>query len=293
MADLGKFEHVLHVDDSKQEPIPGSWAEDRHYDVLVDSSRGSVLVLKPDGSPLAALIPDFFDVEVLRGAYPAIVSGAAPTSNRGAAAGALPDGQLRRQQKRSLTVNKNTDAREVNSGIAGFFEASGRAKFCRQTAWTVSNPDKVLALKPLIIRADDGFREYMPGRHAAQRAAADKILPDWRLWSTTFTTVTLNRNYRTAYHTDAGDFAPGFGVMTAIRRGAQTGAYLVFPRYRTAVDFSNGDLLLADVHSFHGNTRMIAPASSQRVSVVFYQREKMVKCGSVEKEKREALKVRS
>ena len=35
--------------------------------------------------------------------------------------------------------------------------------------------------------------------------------PNFRIEDTAFTTITINKDYRTAVHTDAGDYAAGFG----------------------------------------------------------------------------------
>ncbi|MGB0015032.1 MAG: hypothetical protein WBQ03_25795 [Candidatus Sulfotelmatobacter sp.] len=60
-----------------------------------------------------------------------------------------------------------------------------------------------------------------------------------------FTTITCNNRWRTAAHVDSGDLKQGFGVLCCL--GDFEGCYLVFPRYKTAVRYREGDVLLADV----------------------------------------------
>ena len=40
--------------------------------------------------------------------------------------------------------------------------------------------------------------------------------PHYKIKNTCFSTITINRNFRTALHKDAGDFSEGFGNLTVI-----------------------------------------------------------------------------
>jgi hypothetical protein len=62
------------------------------------------------------------------------------------------------------------------------------------------------------------------------------------------------------------------GVLTT--HGRFSGGYFIMPRFGIAFDIQPGDLLLANVHELHGNGAM----AGQRVSVVYYAREKMHLC---------------
>lgn len=65
------------------------------------------------------------------------------------------------------------------------------------------------------------------------------------------------------------------------------GCDLVFPRYKLAVRFREGDILLADVaNQVHGNTPLLNPDGSaptpgkppERLVCVFYYQERMEHC---------------
>jgi hypothetical protein len=78
---------------------------------------------------------------------------------------------------------------------------------------------------------------------------------------TPFTTITVNKSWPTAAHIDSGDLKEGFGVMCCL--GEFDGCDLVFPRYKTAVRYREGDILLADVaNQVHGNTPLLKPDGS-------------------------------
>ena len=72
--------------------------------------------------------------------------------------------------------------------------------------------------------------------------------------NTAFSTVTINRNFRTALHRDAGDFKGGFGNLTVIERGKYHGGYTVFPQFGVGINLRNNDFVAMDVHQWHANT---------------------------------------
>jgi hypothetical protein len=158
------------------------------------------------------------------------------------------------------------------------------------TAFTRDNLGRWGEMLPLVRAADAVFRTACPGRYAAQMAAVRRTPPDFVIPGTAFTTVTVNRNLRTRCHKDSGDLAAGFGVISVLRAGEYAGGHLVFPKYRVAVDLRSRDVLLADVHECHGNTAIVGePGTYERVSTVYYFRERMTECGSAEEEQERAV----
>lgn len=53
------------------------------------------------------------------------------------------------------------------------------------------------------------FARECPVRYEAQMAYGRATSPEWVITGTAFTTMTANRNFRTAAHKDAGDRRPG------------------------------------------------------------------------------------
>ena len=137
----------------------------------------------------------------------------------------------------------------------------------------------------MIESVDQVFAKEMPDRYQAQREIIEKTSGDFYINGTVFTTITVNKNWQTAVHKDAGDYAPGFGVMTVFWAGKGDGCYFCYPRYGIAVRARTGDVVLSDVHEWHGNTPFHGlPGRYERLSCVFYYRAKMVNCGSADEE---------
>jgi len=184
-------------------------------------------------------------------------------------------------------ISDTTYANQVNSGIAGWFDRYPRIPYGRATAYTQHSYDKFKLSFPFLQTLDRGFRELLPTRHAAQREAADKIDPAFLIPQTVFTTITVNKTFRTAAHRDAGDFTNGLSNLLVLsNNGNFIGGYLILPEVRVAVNVRPGDLLLVNNHEYiHGNTPIVLnDDAAERVSLVCYLREKMLELGSKEYE---------
>lgn len=266
----------------------------------------SVTVLKPNGQPLLIYVKDCIPRNICEDAFRVIkqvpIEGAG--DNRGLAAGIMVGkdddkinrshgavGQLIGKGTRYKTLKKDgrlsttSYAASVSSAVVGFYSRYPRINFCRMTVFTQDRWDLWLELLPYIQKASDVFKEYAPGPWQKQKDFVDKINTDFKIVDSVFTTLTLNRSFRTFLHKDKGDFESGLGVMSVLQGGTYTGAELIFPKYKTAIAMKTGGIALASVHDWHGNSPMIcAPSEGLRMSVVFYAREDMIRCGSMEEE---------
>lgn len=182
-------------------------------------------------------------------------------------------------------ISTTNYAKSVYSGVAGWYDRYPRIPFGRATTYTRDNFDKFKLSFPFLQSLDRGFKELLPSRWSNQKKAADTIDPKFVVPDTVFTTITVNRSFRTAAHRDAGDFADGLSNLLVVGSGDYTGGYLIFPEYRIAVNVRPGDLLLVSNHEIiHGNTEIKLGPDAQRISLVCYLRENMLDLGSYEYE---------
>jgi len=277
--------------------LAGSKLNESHFDTLLGGEEDCD-IFKPDGSPLIKYRAGWFTNELCKAVIPACRKAAVKTNNRGMAAGDLQEVHLGtnrpidklskthfRTIKRDGRTSNTKQGGEVASGIVGYFERTARFPFCRQTSFLISQAAAWKRFLPYIERADEGFKTFMPERWRAQYDYAQQTAVDWVIPQSTFTTVTVNRNFQTATHKDAGDLSQGFGVMSCLRNDKYQGAYLVFPAYRVAIDYAHGCLCLADVHEWHSNTDFKhMRIGYERITLVFYYREKMIHCKKADEE---------
>ena len=194
---------------------------------------------------------------------------------------------------------------QVASNPIGFYEESKNfAKLpCRLTHFTRVNYDKYNKGLPFIQRIDQCFKKLIPESHKKQLCKANEKCY-LKIPKTSFSTITINRNFRTALHRDAGDYKEGFGNLTVIERGKYHGGYTCFPQFGIGVDVRRGDFLAMDVHEWHTNTPIYETAEDKefnealepafkdnpevgtvgiyqkytRLTFVCYLREKISKC---------------
>ena len=169
-------------------------------------------------------------------------------------------------------------AKSVFSGVAGWYDRYPRIPWGRATSFTERNFETFKKSFPFLQSLNKGYRDLLPAKWSNQKAAADQIDSRFLVPETVFTTITVNKSFRTAAHRDAGDLNTGFSNLLVVGSGDYSGGYLIFPELRVAVNVRPGDLLLVNNHEIiHGNTPIVLNNDeAERISLVCYFREKML-----------------
>lgn len=279
------------VDEKSVKALLGKKPERSDFALLL-TENGTVY--KPNGERLLTLIRGGLTEESAKGAYPFLHRlRQYRTTNRGNYSG-VPRSK---KMKEDGTLSNTNVAAPVCSAIAGYFDRNPRYPYCRETSFVSSDPDSWAECRPMIQEVARLFEQHAPDRYASQAAVAKKTHPAYLIPETPFTTLTINNCVAAAYHLDAGDYKPGFGCISVLRRGQYEGCLLGFPAYGCAVDLQDRDVLLFDAHEVHGNTAFHGTVGEEgvefeRISVVFYFREKMIDCLSPAKELERVKKIR-
>ena len=114
---------------------------------------------------------------------------------------------------------------------------------------------------------------YCPLHDTLQKQASNEIDSKYVIDGTCYTTVTVNKNFRTALHKDKGDYSDGIGILTVIQKGKSKGGYTLLPQYGIGVNYRSRDLLFMDVHQWHCNSEILGDGVC--LSFVLYLRDKM------------------
>ena len=198
--------------------------------------------------------------------------------NRGMAAGLLPSGKAKAFDKHGISRGN-----PVQSNIVGFFDKPdirhkkmfpGKS-VCRLTAFNAKNTELFDKCVPFFQCIDRVYRENAPEHYERQAKQAAKCHPGLIIKETAFSTVTCNYNWRTACHTDSGDFKEGLGNLTVISPEGHVGGIIGFPKYNIGIDVQSRDVLLMNSHEVHCNTELL---SGERLSFVCYLRDSMHRC---------------
>ena len=271
--------------DEEVNKLKGALLSEKDYNTLI--TYDADVYCEETGKTIAKFRKKVIPSNIAQAAFDNLKGAAKPTNNRGIGAGEKENGKF---QKRSIkqdgTISNTARAlTDVNSGIIGYFDRNARFPYCRQTAFNEKEFSKFKKAYPIIKFVDRAYAELMPDEYALQRAVADETSDDFVIRDTAFTTVTVNKNWQTAVHTDKGDFEKGFGNLVALRKGRYVGGYFVVPKWGVAFDLQNCDLLLVDVHQWHGNTPIQKiDEDAMRISLVMYYRKNMIHCGTADEE---------
>jgi hypothetical protein len=278
--------------DEEIKKLEGYFIKDHHYDQVIDYDCDAY---KEDGTPLFFFRKNIIPSVVCEQAYKSLRHAVAKGGNRGSAGGVPPslkknsDGNLIKKAGKTRGYRINKDGKisktheaynKVESGIAGYFDRQTRIPYCRQTSFNEHKFQKFKAAYPYIKIISDKFKEVCPERWQAQKDMIDKTSPDFYIKGTVFSTITINRNFRTAIHKDKGDLKEGFGNLGVLEAGNYDGALTVMPKYKVAFNVRSGDVCFFDVHEYHGNTEIKGKGKFERISVVCYYRKNMIYCKS-------------
>lgn len=265
-------------------------------DAQIAVTGDGVTVFKPDGKRLLVLRRGAIRPEVIDAAWKFMYGLRVHLSdNRGVYAGGErmrefaggdPVHATRSKFQRVKgdgTLSRTNRTIPLRSAVVGFLDRGPRQYFCRQTQISTKYPEEWAAALPFVQEVGALFKEVVPDRYATQLQAAQTTHPAYILPGTPFTTITVNNTVAGAYHTDKGDYGPGFGVMAVFRKGQYSGADFVFPAYGVSCDLQHGDVIFFDPHEVHGNIPFRDGVGSEgedwiRISMVLYFREHMPEC---------------
>ena len=290
---------------------------DEDVDVYALNTEADVAAGKPKRKLLAKFRKGVFSKEEIQVGWDAFRLLAIPSRNRGAAAGPidLKGTYWSRRKPVEVTgwstrymqdgkVSKMRVNNVVASGVIGNYEKTPfLGQPCRMTGYTRRGLKQYLHGIPFLQSIDRQFKGLVPESHKKQLAEVSKK-PMYQIDGTAFSTLTVNMNFRTALHKDAGDYQQGFGNLSVIEWGKYHGGETLFPRFGLGFNLRTGDFVAMDVHEWHTNAPIHETAEDvafnkalpdirtrdattgvigsqeryQRISFVCYFREKLEHC---------------
>ena len=252
--------------DEETAELRGTYLTENHIKHLITEDEDVYL---EDGTLLLKFRKKRFDDNLTELGFNGFKHLAKASRGRGAAAGPI-DPESVYWKKRKITkfskwsanyeINGSESKMKVNNEVAsnpiGFYGSTknlGLDLPCRLSHYTRTKYYNFNEGLPFIRELAKSYEELAPEEYQKQNERSN-LKPDLKIEGTPFSTITVNRNFRTAVHTDKGDW--GFGNLSVIERGKYHGGYFVIPKYGIGVDMRSGDHLCCDVHQYHGNTEL-------------------------------------
>lgn len=111
-----------------------------------------------------------------------------------------------------------------------------------------------------------------------------KVLPEWQIKNTPFTSGIINKNNPLRYHFDSGNFKDVWSCMYAVKSG-MTGGHLIIPSLDIALDCNNALVMFDGQKLLHGVSPIkVNSLDAYRYSIVYYSLKGMWNCGKVDRE---------
>jgi len=196
---------------------------------------------------------------------------AVASRGRGHAAGPI-DPESKYWRKRTLVNTKGTRTgylksdgtpskmsvnNQVGSIALGFFDktkALGVDLPCRLTYHTAAALNQYETGLSYIDELNRWYKKIHPDKHKIQLERANTH-SKYKIRKTAYSTITVNRTFRTALHKDKGDFG-GIATLSVLEHGRYRGGLFMMPAYGIGINMREGDVLVADVHQFHCNSEI-------------------------------------
>lgn len=260
------------MSDEDGEKLKGQFLDEKYMQMLIDHDADGY---DADGNMLFRFRKNIIPINILKQGVDNFEYSIELTEGRG-----ITSGSSHKRIRKDGSISKITVGNKVLSGNVGYMDSNAMVPYCRMTAFGRKHFDKFKDGIPFVQYINKLYNELCPEHYAIQKKYAEGTNQNYVIDGTAFTTVTVNKNFRTALHKDSGDLMQGFGNLIAYREGDWKGGYFILPEYGVGIDLHNTDCLFVNVHKWHCNTPFygIEKPGNKRVTFVLYYREQMITC---------------
>lgn len=170
-----------------------------------------------------------------------------------------------------------------------------RKDFCSTTSLSVDYPAEHEIICSFGSELAKLYTDYFPDVYKTHNdIVKDRVLSDWVIGKTPFTSGIVNKNNPLKYHFDAGNIKNVLSNMVVFKGGVQ-GGYLACPEYNVGFEVADNTVILFDGQNIlHGVTKIkkLNP-HSYRYSIVYYTLQNMWNCLVIDEEMAAARQRRS
>lgn len=170
-----------------------------------------------------------------------------------------------------------------------------RKDFCSSTSLAYQNPEQNKAICDFGEYLSTLYQKHFPKIFNEHQTITDqKILQEWKIRNTPFTSGIVNKNNPLKYHFDAGNIKNVLSNMVVFKSGVE-GGFLSCPEYNIGFEVADNSVILFDGQKIlHGVTPIKKLTNnSYRYSVVYYTLQQMWNCLPITEEVARIQKVRT
>lgn len=177
--------------------------------------------------------------------------------------------------------NVRTAGLKTRSRIFGYNPRNVvRKDFCSTTSLAVDQPTEHAVVCKYGVQIAGLYSEFTPetyGKH--QEIMKSKVLDEWQIRETPFTSGIINKNNPLKYHFDSGNFKNVYSCMAVFKRHIR-GGFLSMPEYNVGVSLPHNSVFMFDGQSvLHGVTPITKTSpDAVRFSIVYYSLQQIWNC---------------
>jgi len=177
--------------------------------------------------------------------------------------------------------HKRTRGLPTTSRVFGYHPREPiRHNFCASHSLSKEHPKKNKIICDFANDLSNYYKKYCGEVFLDHmQTAQEKILPEWTIRGTPFTSGIINKNNILHYHYDSGNLKNAYSNMVAFKSNI-TGGHLSIPEYDIGLEIANNSILLFDGQKIlHGVTPMRKlNENAYRYTLVYYTLKMMWKC---------------
>jgi hypothetical protein len=161
-----------------------------------------------------------------------------------------------------------------------------RNDYCTVSAMATQYPKNHHVITNFAEQLKGYYETYFPQKYKEhEEMVKEKVLEDWKIGNSPFTSGIVNKNNPLKYHYDSGNFKGMLSNMVVFKSDVE-GGYLVIPELDLALEVADNTLTIFNGQDIlHGVSPIEYKNSmSYRFSVVYYSLEQMWKCEPIQGE---------
>lgn len=173
-----------------------------------------------------------------------------------------------------------TGGLKTRSRIFGFApRVTLRKDFCSATSLIEDFPKEHTLICDYAKRISKFYEEISPEVYNEHKELSKKVLKDWTIEDTPFTSGIINKDNPLKYHYDYGNFVDVYSCMLGFKHNV-AGGYLSLPDFGVALEIANNSLTIFDGQNIlHGVTPIKKLSEDAfRYTVVYYSLKAMWQC---------------
>jgi hypothetical protein len=198
------------------------------------------------------------------------------------------DTQQLRQAVLQIRMGKNrrTMGLRTQSRIFGYMPREEiRKDYCSSTVMAREQPKQHAIVCRFAETLSKYYETYAPEIFTKHVETVNKVLPEWKIANTPFTSGIINKNNPLKYHLDRGNFPNLYSNMVCFRKDV-VGGHLALPEYDIGLDISDNSIVFFDGQKIiHGVTPITFDTpEAYRFTLVYYSLARMWQCKPVDEE---------